>query len=63
MSPITIKTENGVEFEGALIALIHFLITKNNKATAFYLAFYRSNLANMHNIMATFFVFMIVIYF
>ena len=30
-SPITIRTEQGAEFEGAIIALFHFLITKQNK--------------------------------
>ena len=62
-SPVTLKTEHGVEFEGAIIALIHFLITKPNKVTALYLAFYRQNLANIHNILATVFVFFLVIYF
>ena len=40
-SPITIKTENGVEFEGAVIALFHFLLTKPNKIFALQQAFYR----------------------
>ena len=62
-SPVTIKTENGIEFEGAIIALFHFLLTKPNKVTALYLAFYRQNLANLHNILATVFIFCVVIYF
>lgn len=62
-SPVTIKTENGIEFEGAFIALFHFLITKPNKLSALYLAFYRSNLVNLHHILATVFVFFVVIYF
>jgi protein transport protein SEC61 subunit alpha len=62
-SPVTIKTENGVEFEGAIIALFHFLLTKPNKITALYLAFYRQNLTNLHNIIATVFIFFVVIYF
>lgn len=40
-SPITIKTENGIEFEGAVIALFHFIFTKKNLSTALYHAFYR----------------------
>lgn len=28
LSPITIRTEQGAEFEGAIIALFHFLLTK-----------------------------------
>ena len=63
LSPVTIKTENGIEFEGALIALLHFLATKRNKVTALYLAFYRQNLTNIHNILATLFIFLVVIYF
>jgi protein transport protein SEC61 subunit alpha len=31
-SPITIKTESGTEFEGALINFVHLLITKSNKS-------------------------------
>jgi protein transport protein SEC61 subunit alpha len=60
---VTVRTENGIEFEGAFIALFHFLITKPNKMTALYLAFYRSNLVNLHHIVATVFVFFVVIYF
>ena len=61
-SPVTIKNDNGIEFEGAFIALIHFLLTKPNKMHALYLAFYRQNIANLHNIFTTVFIFLIVIY-
>ena len=40
-SPVTIKTENGIEFEGAVIAMFHFFLTKKSLWTAFYLSFYR----------------------
>jgi protein transport protein SEC61 subunit alpha len=40
-SPITIRTEQGTEFEGAIIALFHFLLTKSNKLYAIQYAFYR----------------------
>jgi len=30
-SPVTIRTDQGTEFEGAIIALFHFLLTKPNK--------------------------------
>ena len=33
-SPITIRTEQGAEFEGAIIARFHFLLTKQNKWSA-----------------------------
>ena len=29
-SPVTIKTENGIEFEGAVIAAFHFFFTKKS---------------------------------
>ena len=40
-SPVTIRTDQGTEFEGAIIALFHFLITKGNPAMAIYQAFQR----------------------
>lgn len=61
-SPVTIKTENGIEFEGAIIAMFHFFFTKKNIWNALYLSFYRSKLINMHNIFATIFMFLLVIY-
>lgn len=51
------------EFEGAVIALFHMLITKDNKYKAVYEAFYRQHLPNCTNLLATVFVFIIVIYF
>lgn len=63
LSPITIQTENGIEFEGAMVNMLHLLVTKENKLLALHQALYRSNIANMHNLLATFFVFFIVIYF
>jgi len=30
-SPVTIRTDQGTEFEGAIIALFHFMLTKPNK--------------------------------
>lgn len=40
-SPITIKSEQGTEFEGSVVNFIHLLMTKNNKMAAIYHAFYR----------------------
>ena len=40
-SPVTIRTDQGTEFEGAIIATVHFLIVKNNKFYALQQAFYR----------------------
>ena len=53
----------GTEFEGAIIALFHLLATKNDKVRALREAFYRQNLPNLTNLLATVFVFAIVIYF
>jgi protein transport protein SEC61 subunit alpha len=62
-SPTTINTGRGTEFEGAIIALFHLLITRTNKVTALKEAFYRTNLPNCNNLLATVFVFFVVIYF
>mmetsp|Transcript_1328 Transcript_1328/g.4608 ORF Transcript_1328/g.4608 Transcript_1328/m.4608 type:complete len:478 (+) Transcript_1328:50-1483(+) len=62
-SPTTINTGRGAEFEGAIIALFHLLITRTDKVRALKEAFYRTNLPNVTNLVATVVVFLIVIYF
>jgi len=62
-SPTTINTGRGTEFEGAIIALFHLLITRTDKVRALKEAFYRQNLPNVFNLLATVLVFVIVIYF
>jgi len=62
-SPTTINTGRGTEFEGAIIALFHLLITRTDKVRALKEAFYRQNLPNCTNLLATVFVFLVVIYF
>lgn len=63
-SPFTISNESGaVEYEGAIIATIHMLLTKPNKISALQKAFYRTSSANLLNIITTILVFFIVIYF
>merc|ERR1711998_491277 len=62
-SPTTINTGRGTEFEGALVAFFHLLVTRNDKLKALKEAFYRQNLPNLTNIMATVLVFLVVIYF
>merc|ERR1711935_932723 len=42
-SPTTINTGRGTEFEGAVIALFHLLITRSDKIRALKEAFYRQN--------------------
>ena len=62
-SPTTINTGRGTEFEGAIIALFHLLITRSDKFRALKEAFYRQNLPNVTNLLATVLIFVIVIYF
>ena len=54
---------SGTEFEGAIIALFHLLATRTDKVRALREAFYRQNLPNLMNLMATILVFGVVIYF
>jgi len=62
-SPTTINTGRGTEFEGAIIALFHLLITRSDKVRALKEAFYRQNLPNLTSLLATVLVFGVVIYF
>jgi len=62
-SPTTFNTGRGTEFEGAVIALFHLLITRSDKTKALKEAFYRQNLPNIWSLLATVFVFLVVIYF
>eukprot|EP00468_Gymnochlora_sp_CCMP2014_P010138 CAMPEP_0167751744 /NCGR_PEP_ID=MMETSP0110_2-20121227/6751_1 /TAXON_ID=629695 /ORGANISM="Gymnochlora sp., Strain CCMP2014" /LENGTH=462 /DNA_ID=CAMNT_0007637279 /DNA_START=92 /DNA_END=1480 /DNA_ORIENTATION=+ len=62
-SPTTINTGRGTEFEGAIIAMFHMLVTRSDKVRALNEAFYRQNLPNIFNLLATVLVFIIVIYF
>jgi preprotein translocase subunit SecY len=62
-SPTTVNTGRGAEFEGAVIALFHLLITRSDKVRALKEAFYRPNLPNITNLLATILIFLVVIYF
>ncbi|KAF5301940.1 hypothetical protein FQR65_LT19162 [Abscondita terminalis] len=62
-SPATVNTGRGTEFEGAVIALFHLITTRQDKVRALREAFYRQNLPNLMNLLATILVFAIVIYF
>lgn len=62
-SPTTINTGRGTEFEGAIVALFHLLITRTDKVRALKEAFYRQNLPNLTNLLATILIFLVVIYF
>lgn len=61
-SPTTYNTGKGTEFEGAIIALFHLLLTRSDKLKALKEAFYRANLPNMMNLLATVVIFALVIY-
>jgi len=63
LSPTTISTASGTQFEGAIVALFHLLITRTDKVRALREAFYRQNLPNITNLIATVLVFAVVIYF
>jgi protein transport protein SEC61 subunit alpha len=53
---------SGTEFEGGVIALFHLLFTRTNKFAALKEAFYRQNLPNIMNLLATVLIFAVVIY-
>ena len=63
LSPTTINTGRGTEFEGAIIALFHLLLTRKDKWRAVKEALYRSHLPNCMNLLATAVIFLVVIYF
>ncbi|KAJ3200690.1 translocon subunit, partial [Clydaea vesicula] len=61
-SPTTFNTGKGTEFEGAVIAFFHLLFSRNDKFRAVKEAFYRNNLPNLMNLLATVLIFAVVIY-
>ena len=62
-SPATINSTKGTEFEGALVALMHLLISRADKGLALREAFFRENLPNVTNLLATVLIFFIIVYF
>jgi protein transport protein SEC61 subunit alpha len=62
-SPTTLNTQTGTQVEGAIFALFHLLLTRNDKVRALKEAFYRQNLPNITNLLATAVVFVIVVFF
>merc|ERR1711988_227011 len=62
-SPTTMNTGKGTEFEGAVIAMFHLLISKSDKVMALKEAFYRQNAPNITSLFATVLLFFVVIYF
>ena len=62
-SPTTLNTGRGTEFEGAVVAFFHLMLTRSDKARALKEALYRTNLPNLTNLVATALVFVVVVYF
>eukprot|EP00884_Botryococcus_braunii_P023023 jgi/Botrbrau1/9404/Bobra.0252s0029.1 len=62
-SPYTINGPRGAEFEGAIINLFHLLLIRSDKVRALRDAFYRNNMPNITNLLATVVIFLVVIYF
>lgn len=60
---ISVNIGRGVEFEGAVIAFFHVLITRSDKIRALREALFRPDLPNLSNLFATVLVFAVVIYF
>ena len=58
----TISTYRGDEYEGALISLFHLIMSRGDKARALKDAFYRSDLTNFMQVVATLVTFGAVIY-
>lgn len=61
-SPATVNLGKGMEFEGAIIALFHLLVSREDKFKALREAFTRPELPNLSNLLSTFLVFIVVIY-
>merc|ERR1711904_651869 len=57
-SPTTINTGRGTEFEGALVALFHLVVSRQDKWKGLKEAFYRQNLPNITNLMSTVVIFL-----
>lgn len=62
VSPTTVKTDQGTEFEGTITALFHFLEITNDKVRALNKVFLRQNLPNLMSLLATILVSGIVVY-
>lgn len=62
-SPYTLNVGRGPEFEGAIIALFQFLFTRADKTKALKDAFYRQDMPNIMQLLATVAIFLMVVYF
>ncbi|KAI7865573.1 SecY subunit domain-containing protein [Spinellus fusiger] len=62
LSPTTLTTDHGDEFEGALISLVYLMTVRKDKSRALKEAFYRAHLPNVMGLLSTGFIFALVIY-
>ena len=62
-SPMTITNGSETEFEGAVIAFFHFLISRSNKLEAISKSLFRRSAPNLLNLAATAGVVLLVIFF
>ncbi|KAL0075468.1 SecY subunit domain-containing protein [Phycomyces blakesleeanus] len=62
LSPTTINTGRGDEFEGAIVSLVYLLASRKDKSRALKEAFYRTNLPNVMSLLSTALIFGLVIY-
>jgi len=62
-SPITQTSGNYTQFEGSIINFFHSILTRPDKLGALYDAFFRQDLPNLSNLIATVIVFLVVMYF
>lgn len=62
-SPMTLATSgNAMQFEGAVINAVYMLFSERNPLVALYKGFFRADLPNLSNLIATVVVFLLVIY-
>ncbi|CAH6718574.1 protein transport protein Sec61p subunit alpha [[Candida] jaroonii] len=61
-APTTTNIGKGVQFDGALVSLVHLLGSRKDKKRALLEAFYRPNAPNMLQLIATIMVFFAVVY-
>lgn len=61
-APTTSSAGKGAEFDGAVIALFHLLGSRSDKKRAILEAFYRQNLPNLLQVLATVLMFLAVVY-
>ncbi|KAI5952578.1 SEC61 [Candida jiufengensis] len=61
-APTTSSSARGTEFDGAVVSMFHLLGSRKDKKRALIESFYRPNLPNMFQLIATILVFFIVVY-